>query len=207
MAMVFVVVGLLFQQWMLLFIALFVYLGAQGEAQAAEMNSIFRNVLVNDAMTTRFQTLSPTDSLQRAADELLAGHQQDFPVVDAGKLVGVLRRGDLLSAIKSRGPEEPIGPVMSTQCPRVAAFDRLDRAVAIMHELGCNVLPVERDGRLVGMLTAENLGEWAMIHSALRDWLPARNAGHEPIMAELVSPDTAAAPEELPLLPSSRSDV
>ena len=55
MAMVFVVVGLLFQQWMLLFIALFVYLGAQGEAQAAEMNSIFRNVLVNDAMTTRFQ--------------------------------------------------------------------------------------------------------------------------------------------------------
>ena len=190
-AMVFAVVGLLFQQWMLLFIAMFVYLGAQGEAQAAEMNSIFRNVLVNDAMTTRFQTLSPADSLQRAADELLAGHQQDFPVLEAGRLVGILRRADLLRAIRFRGPGEPIRLVMSTQCPLVGAFDRLDRAVAMMQGLGCNVLPVELDGRLVGMLTSENLGEWAMIHSALRDWLPAQKGDHEPITAELVSPDAA----------------
>jgi Zn-dependent protease/predicted transcriptional regulator len=172
MAIVFGVIGLVQQAWMLLFIAMFVYLGAQGEAYAAEMNSIFRNVLVRDAMTTRFCTLAPSDSLQRAADELLAGYQQDFPVLDAGNAIGLLRRSDLMDALRTRGPDSLVADSMCTQCPRVGAYDRLDHAVGMMHELDCSTLPVEWNGQLVGLLTAENIGEWAMIHSALRDWQP-----------------------------------
>lgn len=172
MAMLFVVAGLLTQHWMLLFIALFVYLGAQGEAQAAEMNSIFRNVRVHDAMVTRFQVLSPTDPLQRAVDELLAGHQQDFPVMDDGRLAGILRRSELVEAIKTHGLEQQVGQVMSPGCSFVNAHQRLDEAVTRMQQDGCTTLPVEFQGRLVGLLTAENIGEWAMIHSALRDWRP-----------------------------------
>ena len=174
MAMLFVVIGLLTQHWMLLFIALFVYLGAQGEAQAAEMNSIFRNVRAHDAMITRFQVLSPLDTLQRAADELLAGHQQDFPVMEDGHLAGILRRSELVEAIKNHGLEQQVGQVMSRACPSVNSNERLDEAVTRMQQEGCSTLPVEFQGRLVGLLTAENIGEWAMIHSALRDWKPQR---------------------------------
>lgn len=172
MAILFVIAGLLIPNWMLLFIALFVYLGAQGEAQAAEMNSIFRNVRVQDAMIRRFQVLSPFDSLQHAADELLAGHQQDFPVMEDGRLVGILRRSELVEAIKNHGLERHVGQVMSPGCPFISSQQRLDEAVARMQQEGCSTLPVEYRGGLVGLLTAENIGEWAMIHSALRDWQP-----------------------------------
>ena len=177
MAILFGVIGLVQQAWMLLFIAMFVYLGAQGEARAAELNSIFRNVLVRDAMTTRFRTLEPGDSLQRAADELLAGYQQDFPVMDAGNAVGLLRRSDLLDALRTRGPDSLVADSMCTQCPRVGAYDRLDQAFSLMQEQDCSTLPVEWNGQLVGLLTAENIGEWAMIHSALRDWQPKEGWG------------------------------
>lgn len=36
-----------------------------------------------------------------------------------------------------------------------------------MREGDCSTLPVVSDGRLVGMVTLENVGEWLMIHSAL----------------------------------------
>ncbi len=54
-------------------------------------------------MVTRFETLAPQDSLGRAAEMLLATHQQDFPVVDAwGRVAGMLSRAALLEACAHR---------------------------------------------------------------------------------------------------------
>jgi hypothetical protein len=77
---------------MLLFIALFVYLGAEAEAQAAEQKVLFQGATVRDAMLTRFRVLDESDSLATAIDELLAGSQQDFPVVGSGRIVGLRSR-------------------------------------------------------------------------------------------------------------------
>jgi Zn-dependent protease/CBS domain-containing protein len=170
MAIVFGLAGLLIPgAWMLLFIALFVYLGAQGEAQAVEMRSIFQGAAVREAMATRFQTLAPSDTLRRAADELLAGHQQDFPVLEDGRMVGMLLRGSLIEAISSGREGLRVADAMSPACPAVEEQERLDQAVQVMQTQRCSTLPVMRKGALVGLLTAENVGEWTMIQSALRD--------------------------------------
>jgi Zn-dependent protease/CBS domain-containing protein len=169
MAILFGMAGLFTGAWMLLFIALFVYLGAQGEAQSTEMRAIFQGVPVIEAMTTRFRTLTPSDTLRHAADELLAGHQQDFPVVENGRLLGLLHRDALITALSSGRHDAPVRDVMASECPAVEDKERLDQAVQLMQSRGCTTMPVLRNGDLVGLLTAENVGEWTMIQAALRD--------------------------------------
>ena len=51
----------------------------------------------------------------------------------------------------------------------------LEQAVQVLQRCGCRALPVEHNGELVGMLTLENVGEFMMIHSAMRR---AEHASH-----------------------------
>ncbi|NUM69016.1 site-2 protease family protein, partial [candidate division KSB1 bacterium] len=97
MAFLFGFIGL-FTNPFLLFIAFFVWIGAAQEASMVQMKTAVGGIPVKLAMLTNFQTLASHDTLNRAIELILAGSQQDFPVVDDGKVVGVLTRGDLLMA-------------------------------------------------------------------------------------------------------------
>jgi CBS domain-containing protein len=141
---------------------------------------LLRDVPVRDAMMTRFRSLSVNDSLKQAADELLAGTQQDFPVLEDGRFRGILGREALVQGLKEGGTETRVGELMSSDCRTVSERDLLERVMEQMREGGCSTLPVLRDNELVGLVSLENVGELMMIRSALR---------HEPLVDE----QTAAA--------------
>src|SRR5512137_1095704 len=93
MAFLFGAAGL-FGNPMLILIAFFVWIGAAHEAAAVQMKSTLGGCLVREAMLTDFRTLSPRETLGQAVRLLLAGSQQDFPVVDNGQVVGMLSRAN-----------------------------------------------------------------------------------------------------------------
>lgn len=167
MAIAFGLLGLFYNPF-LIFIALFVFIGAQEEAHMVKMRSAFQGVPVRAAMQTVFTALAPSDSIGHAADELLAGSQQDFPVTEDAKVVGLLSRTDLVNALSERGREALIADVMKQDCPTVEDTDMLQRTFDRMRENGCRMLPVVRAGQLVGIVTLENIGELMMVTSALR---------------------------------------
>jgi Zn-dependent protease/predicted transcriptional regulator len=166
MAVLFGLIGL-FSNPFLVFIAIFVYLGAQAEAQHVETRSALEGVTAGDAMMTEFRSLHADDRLTRAIDELLAGAQQDFPVLKDERLVGLLARNDLVKALKERRGDAAVGDVMNRECFAVAVDEPLHRALSQMRSERSATLPVVRDGSLVGILTLENVGELMMVNSAL----------------------------------------
>ncbi len=118
-------------------------------------------------MVTKFRTLSPHDSLGQAVDEVLAGSQQDFPVVEGGKVVGVLTRADLLVALAKQGLATSVSSVVRRDFQMVEATEMLELAFVKLQNCKCRTMPVTRNGRLLGLLTMENVGEFLSIQSAL----------------------------------------
>ena len=105
----------LFSNFMLIFIAIFVYLAASSEAHFVAMRSMARGVPVSAAMMTQYATLTPSADVEDAVQTLLRTSQSEFPVVDdAGKPVGLLARADIIRALKERGPDARVADAMTT---------------------------------------------------------------------------------------------
>lgn len=167
-AFAFGAVGLYAMQPLWVFVALFVYLGAEDEAEAVRVKSALTGVPIQQVMITDFRTLGPRDPLERAIEHTLAGFHQDFPVLDDNRLVGVLTRPSLMAALAQRGKSAPVAEVMSREFHTAEPFEEASRAFSRLTADDCRLVPVVEGGRLVGVVTAENVGEYLMIQSALR---------------------------------------
>jgi len=160
------------------------------QAAAAQMESSFAGASVRDAMLTDFRALSPHDSVADATKLLLAGSQQDFPVVDGGCVVGILDHAALFQALRERGDLGLVGDVMRTEFVTRRANQSLDEAMTEVRVEGGLTMAVAEDGRFFGLLTPENVGEFLMIRHALahRSLSPPRVApfiGVPPVIADL----------------------
>ena len=169
MALVFGLIGL-FSNPFLVFIAFFVWIGAAQEASMVQMRTALSGIPVSRAMLTNFQTVAPDDAAKRVLELIVAGSQQDFPVVDGGqggRVAGVLLRSDVLKALAQRASDWRVRDVMRREFEVVDAADMLDTALARLQSCNCHTLPVTSRGALVGLLTMENVGEFLLIQAAL----------------------------------------
>jgi stage IV sporulation protein FB len=173
--------GLLGGKPLLAMVALFVFFGAQSEAAHAQMRSVSNGLRVRDAMITHFEALPHNSTLHAACEAVLTSSQHDFPVVNSsGSVCGVLTRDDLIAALRHTGADTPVAEIMRTNVPQVHEMMFFDRAFRLMQEAETPALPVvDSTGRLVGIFTSENVGEFMMIHSALASGSP-RNAVRPP---------------------------
>ncbi|MBM3263534.1 MAG: site-2 protease family protein [candidate division Zixibacteria bacterium] len=170
MALLFAFAGLLYQPF-LLFIAFFVWIGASQEANLVQLKSALHGIPVRNAMLTSFRVMSPFDTLEDAIRLTLAGSQKDFPVMEEGNLVGILTQEDLLTGLTQQGRDVPVQEVMHTDFETVTPTDMLHSLFVRMQDSACDcrTMPVMVDGRLVGIVTKENIGEFLEIQAALTE--------------------------------------
>jgi CBS domain-containing protein len=166
MALLFGFTGL-FNNPFLLFIALLIWIGASQEAGMVQMKASLGGIPVERAMPTDFRQLTPHDSLSRAIELILAGSQQDFPVVDKERVIGVLTGSDLLMALAQQGQHWPVTEVMKREFQVVDSSEMLETAFQRLQTNECHTLPVVHKGQLVGLVTTDNIGEFLMIQSAV----------------------------------------
>jgi Zn-dependent protease len=166
MALLFGFLGL-FTNPFLVFIALFVWIGAAQEASMVQVRSALGGIPARRAMVTDFRALAAADPLERAVEAVLAGSQQDFPVLAGDRVVGVLTRADLVIGLARREGAVTVGELMKREFATVEASEMLEIGLARLRECACHTLPVTAGGRLVGLLTMENVGEFLAIQAAL----------------------------------------
>lgn len=161
--------GVFGPNWVLVFIAYFLYTAGGQEAESARLRGLTRDIRLSDATLTDFRSLPADARLKDAVDLLIHTAQRDFPVVDeSGKVCGVLARQDLIAGLGSTGPETPVADVMQREAPTISPQASFEEAFALMQSSGSPALPViDHLGKLVGLITPGNVGEMMMIHSLL----------------------------------------
>lgn len=143
----------------LVFIAIFVFLGANQENVAVQQRSLLQNVTVRTAMATQFRTLAHGSTLQEAASLLPLTAQTDFPVLSGSSVVGVLSRDALVQGLSAEGPGAYVAGVMQRGYRMFSPDSDLGELLAGGQLTGGPALVMEGD-TLVGLLTPENLAEF-----------------------------------------------
>jgi Zn-dependent protease/CBS domain-containing protein len=184
MALLFGFVGLLVNPF-LIFIALFVWIGAAQESAAVQTRSALEGAPVSSAMLTDYRSLDASDSLSSAVGLMLAGSQRNFPVLDRGELVGVLTQRRLLETLSREGPSAPVARATDPVVAPVDAREMLDVAMKRMQAAGSSVAPVLDGGRMVGVLTMENVAEFMSIRDALGGEMVSRGSGLDSLLPRL----------------------
>ncbi len=123
-------------------------------------------------MGTQLVTISATDRLSTVEDIMTLGHVRHMPVVQGGKLVGVVSERDLLRAslsILSEHRDEErraflhvveIERVMSTPPIVVEPDATIEEAALIMAEKKIGCLPVVDGDDMVGLVTETDILRW-----------------------------------------------
>jgi CBS domain-containing protein len=111
--------------------------------------------MVRDAMTANPRTAHPAQSLADAAQIMQSEDVGSVPVVEDGRLVGVLTDRDIVIRAVADGVDVQtlnVGDVASREPVTVEPGQDLDEALALMARHQVRRLPVVDDGQLVGIL-------------------------------------------------------
>lgn len=154
-SMLFFLVGLWRDTWLVL-IGFFLFVAAQLEERSAVFHAVLENVSLKEVMLTEFATLSPADTLEEALDKAVHSLQDDFPVVRGPDLVGVISRQNILETLSANG-NGYVQPVMDRITHVASGADSLATAFGKIRNGGLTLIPVVDGGRLVGIVTLQNL--------------------------------------------------
>jgi Zn-dependent protease/CBS domain-containing protein len=167
MAIALGIIGL-FVSPVLVFIALFLWIGASGEGRVAEAKFIAHGLPVSAAMVREFETVAPDLPISAPLGRGLETAQHDFPVVTGQDVVGMLGRDAMLKALASDGPTTLVREVMRPNPTLVHLNDNLDDAFMKVMQTGEALPVIDAKDRLVGILTSESVADFFLIRQALR---------------------------------------
>jgi acetoin utilization protein AcuB len=113
---------------------------------------------VSERMVHHPVVLEPGATIAEARELFDAGDCRHAPVVDGGRLVGVLSDRDLQRALGRGDPDgTPVRALLAREPVTVGPDELMSRAARRLIDHGIGALPVESDGALLGILTVTDL--------------------------------------------------
>ncbi|MCB0588061.1 MAG: site-2 protease family protein [Phaeodactylibacter sp.] len=166
LAIIFVFMGFIGNLF-LIFIGLFIYLGATGEASQETQRSLLSRLRVRDVLMHQYTPLHAWETIGRAVEILLDGQEKEFIVTEDNQIIGTISRDDIIKGLQMLGREERIKRIVNQDWIRLSADMELNEAYEQMSRKKLSICPVyDESGALLGVLNQENILEAVMVESA-----------------------------------------
>lgn len=175
----------------------------------AQANNPWVDLRAADLMQRRVETLTSQMTLPEVVQAFSRSHHRGFPVLEAGRLVGIVTQSDLSKAAASGLPSPPTLADLMTPTPVTVAPDAsLSRVLHLLNRLKLSRLPVTDGNKLVGIITRADIirAESDQVGGTLPD--PGPQAEPSYLVLQQQSPALGqgrllvplAAPETAPIL-------
>jgi chloride channel protein, CIC family len=133
---------------------------SESPAHRGEYNvPLLTKMFVHDAMKVGALVLSPSDSVAKAQQLMLDKGFRSLPLVDSGKVAGLVMLGDLQRVPADKMGSTPLSEVMTknplTTSPDASLLDALDKM--INNRVDRLLVVSKESGELVGVLTSSDL--------------------------------------------------
>jgi len=120
---------------------------------------------VKDYMASPVYVMERIEPIQRARNLMFKYDLGRIPVMDKGKLVGIVTKYDISNRLAQAAPEWrrrpidliPIHLVMTENPVTIYPEATLAQAAELMDENGVSGIPVEKDGQLAGIISSRDL--------------------------------------------------
>ena len=176
------VLGILGFNLVLLFIAYFVYIGADGEARQVVLRAALGHVPVRDMMLASTTSVDVADSVAAAAEKMVQERQLAFPVTDGERVVGVLSLQQVARVPQAERAVVRVRAVVTEVAP-LSPGDEVWDGVRALEKANVPQLPVVDAGKLVGALRLDDVLRGLQLHQLLQprrpEWRwPGRREAH-----------------------------
>ncbi len=117
-----------------------------------------RNQPIERIMTTPAWTIGPESTLEEAARLMARERLHHLPVVEGGRLAGIVSASDLIGRDTPDAGQKPVGEVMQREPAVLSRTSTLQDAAAILANGDHHSLPVvDPEGKVVGIVTSTDL--------------------------------------------------
>lgn len=154
-AIIMAIIGFFFN-FLLILVAVFVYLGADAENKSVLISTLLENEKVKDVMTADVHTVSPEDTVQETLKVMFREKHMGYPVMEDGELVGIVTFHDL-SKIKENDRQIPIGNIMSKDLILSDPNEDLVNTIDKLNRNRIGRVPVVEKGELIGIVSKTDI--------------------------------------------------
>ena len=162
-AVIFLLIGLLYNPF-LIFIALFIFLGAYGENKMVQHLALLSGHTVEEAMLLNITTFNPKDPLDIVVNKIISGTENNFVVVEDDIVKGVLYHKNI---IENSNKNVLVEEIMTKTYKTIKDTDKLNKIYQLVYSAKQEFIPVVNNGKLKGAIDAINLSEYLLIQSKL----------------------------------------
>ncbi|NJL46090.1 MAG: CBS domain-containing protein, partial [Leptolyngbyaceae cyanobacterium SM2_3_12] len=123
-----------------------------------QANNPWLHLKAADLMQRRVETLSSQITLAEVVQAFSRSHHRGFPVLEAGRLVGIITQSDLGEATaQGLDPSLTLADIMTDHPVTVAPDATLPRVLHLLNRLKISRLPVTEGNKLVGIITRADI--------------------------------------------------
>ena len=163
LAMVFIIFGFFISPF-LIFIGIFVIIGAQAEADYTESKFMLKGFKIKDVVMKNYQTIDLNEKIKTAVALLLDSQNKNFLILEEGIPVGTLNRDQIIKGLSTKGDEELIYNVMDRNLTYLDSESHLESVFDLIELRKSGLMLVMENNKLSGTLDIENLMEFILIH-------------------------------------------